>query len=271
MSNPIIKRDSQAVTEQAHWTKEQMQLIINTIAKGATRDELDFFLYRCRVLGLDPLKPGQIFFIKYGNSPGAVVVGIDGIRARANRTGKVAGVQRGVIKDKDGKLTGAWAEVRRKDWTDVAREEVPFAEYDTGKNNWIKMPETMIKKVAEAAALRMAFPDEVGDLNIPEEFEKLQDDAKDELPRIAPEQPGAFDGDPGRDLGYRIPFGKYAKRSLEEVSLDDLRSYVDYIERKALKDKQPIQGQVKEFVDRAVAHITAFENGSAIDTESVPF
>jgi hypothetical protein len=35
--------------------------------------------------------------------------------------------------------------------------EVSRSEYDTGKGNWQKMPETMIKKVAESQCLRRAF------------------------------------------------------------------------------------------------------------------
>jgi len=70
------------------FTDEQLKLIKDTVAKGATDDELKLFLYRAQSLGLDPLKTGQIYFIKYGSGPGTIVVGIDGFRARANRTGK---------------------------------------------------------------------------------------------------------------------------------------------------------------------------------------
>ena len=144
------------------WTTEQLQLITDSIAKGATPDELKLFLYRCQTLGLDPLKPGVIHFIKYGTNPGAIVIGIEGFRSLAAKTGKVAGVSRGLIKDHSGALLGAWAEIYRSDWIKPAREEVSLKEYSTGKGNWVKMPETMIKKVAECAALRMAFPDDLG-------------------------------------------------------------------------------------------------------------
>lgn len=246
------------------WTPEQLGLIKSTIAKGATNDELALFLHRCRVYGLDPLKPSQIHFIKYGNNPGSVVVGIDGLRAKANRTGKLRGIKRGVTKDEKGKLIGGWAEVTREGWAHATREEVLFEEYTTGRNNWLEMPETMIKKVAEAAALRMTFPDELGGLYTDDELEKV----KDRLPYLGPDQPaqgataeesdGVIDG----SHGYRIPFGKYAQRSLEEVGPEALRGYVDYIEGKAAKDGKPVTGQVKDFVDRASAYVAAFENGS---------
>ena len=81
------------------YSQEQMSLITATVAKGATPDELKLFLYRAQNLGLDPLKPGQIHFIKYGTDPGTIVVGIDGFRAKASRTGKLAGIKRGAIHD----------------------------------------------------------------------------------------------------------------------------------------------------------------------------
>lgn len=158
-------------------TAEQIALIKATIAKDATDTEFKLFMYRCENMQLDPLKPGQIHFIKYGGRAGTIVIGIDGSRARANRTGKLKGIKRGILRDVEGKCIGAWAEVMRSDWDHPAREEVSLAEYKKDQANWKTMPETMIKKVAEAAALRMAFPDELGGIYIEEEMSdsKIQD------------------------------------------------------------------------------------------------
>jgi hypothetical protein len=76
---------------------------------------------------------------------------------------------------------------------------------------------------------------------------------------IAPQEPGPEDGIP-HDAGYRIPFGKFAKRSLEEVPFDELRGYIDYLEASAAKKGQTITGPVLEFIERASSHIAAFEN-----------
>lgn len=145
------------------YTPDEMQVITSTIAKNATPEELGLFLYRCKLLNLNPLKPGQIHFMKYSaNAAPTIVVGIEGFRSIAARTGKLTGIKRGAIKDDKGALVGAWAEVYRSDWKECAREEVPLNEYNKGNSTWKSMPETMIKKVAEAAALRMAFPDDLG-------------------------------------------------------------------------------------------------------------
>ena len=245
---------SNSIQSVNNYSPEQMKLITDVVARGATPDELKLFLYRCHNLGLDPLKPGQIYFIKYGNSPGTIVVGIEGFRARAVKTGKLSGIKRGSLKDDKGNLIGAWAEVFRSDWKECAREEVPLNEYNTGKGNWAKMPETMIKKIAEAAALRMAFPDDLGGIYTNEEMDQAEKDAQ----RIAPSQPGPDDGDTVSS-GYRIPFGKFTGRSLEEVGTRDLGNYVQFLEGAAAKDKKVISGQVKDFIDKASSYIAAYE------------
>ena len=175
MSNLVTTANTQtSVGERYGFTPEQVDLIKRTVAKNATDDELDLFFTRCKMLQLNPLMPGQIHFIKYGNSPGTIVIGIDGFRARAHATGKLSGVRRGVIRDDKGLCIGAWVDVYRSDWQQPVHEESPLAEYHTGKGNWLKMPETMIKKVCEAAALRIAFPNDLGGLYINEEMDQAQ-------------------------------------------------------------------------------------------------
>jgi len=51
-------------------------------------------------------------------------------------------------------------------------ETVYFNEYSTGKNLWNTKPRTMIAKVAEMHALRMACPEEMSQLYTEEEFQK---------------------------------------------------------------------------------------------------
>lgn len=260
MMNPLTQV---ADSKSLKFNDDQMRLITDTVAKGATPDELKLFLYRCTNMGLDPLKPGQVHFVKYGTGAGSIVIGIEGFRSIAGRTGKLSGVKRGVIKNEKGKLTYAWAEVYRSDWKEPAREEVPFDEYNTGRGPWQKMPETMLKKVAECAALRMAFPDSLGGVYESSEMDQaeLQHASSAQahgLPRVTVDQPTESDGQ--IDYSYRITFGKYKARSLEEVGPNDLRSYVDYLQSKAAKDGQMIKGQVAEFIERASEYIADFEN-----------
>lgn len=174
MNKSIVTKNKNEVNAISGYSPDQLALITSTVAKGATQDELKLFLYRANNLGLDPLKPGQIHFVKYGQGNGSIVVGIDGFRAKAQRTGKLSGIKRGSLRDEKGNLVGGWAEVYRTDWEHPAREEVPLSEYNTNNSTWRKMPETMIKKVAECAALRMAFPDDLGGVYAPEEMDQAQ-------------------------------------------------------------------------------------------------
>ena len=194
MSQELAKKD---------W-HERIDLVKKTVAIGASDVELELFLYQAKRLGLDPLSR-QIHFVKRKRwssdlnayeEVGTVQVGIDGFRVLAERTGKLAGIKRGVLKDDKGQLVGGWAEVYRIDWSHPAREEVSFTEYcQTTKDGkpmglWGRMPETMIKKVAEAAALRMAFPADLSgiyaDEEMPQEAVETPVIPKSETPALGP-------------------------------------------------------------------------------------
>ena len=230
-------------------TKDQLELIKSTVAKNATTDELNLFLYRCKHMGLDPLKPGQIHFVKYGSGAGTIVVGIDGFRSKAAATGKHSGTKRGVIRDDAGRCVGAWAEVYRSDWQHPAREEVSLFEYNKGGGNWAKMPETMIKKVAEVAALRMAFPDDLGGLYSTDEMDQA----------AAPS--ASNDGDDVEVLApYIVTFGKYKGSTMAEVKPGDLAEYCDYIIATAKADGKEITGKVDEFLRNADAYLETLNN-----------
>ena len=258
MSNLVAVQDRE-------FTKDQLELIKSTVARGATNDEMKLFLYRCQHMGLDPLKPGMVHFIKYGNNPGTIVIGIDGFRLKASKTGKHVGTKRGVTRE-DGKIVSAWAEVYRADWDHPAREEVPFVEYNTGKGNWAKMPETMIKKVAEVAALRMAFPDELGGLYSAEEMDQAHqprnvavvphsDKAPDfedlELEPIEVKSKEPDDEDPG---SFVIGAGKNKGKRLRDLSRREIENFLGWYDEQIAAEKQ-MHSSVVEYADAARAYL----------------
>lgn len=237
-----------ATASQSEWTPAQLELIKSTVAKGASNDELKLFLYRCKHMGLDPLKPGQIHFIKYGNNPGSIVIGREGFRSKAASTKKHVGTKVGILRDESGQCIGAWAEVYRSDWTQPARDEVSLAEYNTGRAQWAKMPETMIKKVAEVAALRMAFPDELGGLYSDDEM------AQAEPP---PAEPGSGDLKSPGDFIYPYKSKGLEGRPLHEIDPARLADAVDWVKTQ----KKVVTDLDKEFVERAEAVIVMKQNG----------
>lgn len=258
------------------WSPEQLQLITDTVAKNATPDELKLFLYRCKNMGLDPLKPGHVHFVKYKNrktgewGPGTIIIGIDGFRSRAAATGKHSGTKRGVLRDEKNKCFGAWAEVYRSDWAHPAREEVSLAEYNTGYEMWARMPETMIKKVAEVAALRMAFADDLGGMYSDDEMAQAEPrEVTGNLPPVTSRKPtgnvieAKSISDESEGLDYLISFGKWKGKRLREVPMNELANYCDYIlNEAALKNKGVLSGAAGKFirnVEMATKQVQVFD------------
>lgn len=157
------------------YTREQLALIKSQIAVGVTDDELKLFLYQCSRTGLDPLTR-QIYCIRRGGKM-TIQVAIDGLRLIAQRSEEYRGQEGPFWCGEDGVWHDVWTAsepptaakvgVWRKDFTSpvwgVCRTEAYAAR--TASNQlaglWRSMPDTMIAKVAEALALRKAFPQEL--------------------------------------------------------------------------------------------------------------
>jgi phage recombination protein Bet len=158
------------------FTDDQKQLIKNTVAKGATDDELALFLHLAQTYGLDPFAK-EIFCMKYGNQAATIITGRDGYLKIANGRQEMDGIQSDSVCKNDtltkntdgtvnhtygtperGPVIGAYALVFRKDRSRAAYFYAPMAEYNAGSNpTWKKYPTAMIIKVAEACALKRAF------------------------------------------------------------------------------------------------------------------
>lgn len=185
----MTKKSSAAVepekTIESEWSAEEIDLIKKTVARDATDEEIKLFLYTAKARGLNPLLK-EIYFIKRKQKRGdrwievgTIQTGIDGFRVIANRTNRLRGIERGIKRDEKGRLY-AWARVWRKDWDYPAYEEVALEEYKGETALWNRMPEQMLKKCAEAAALRMAFSEDLSGLFSHEEME--QADKAEEKP-----------------------------------------------------------------------------------------
>ncbi len=76
--------------------------------------------------------------------------------------------------DADGKLVACTITVKRIVGEHIGEftETAYFDEYNTGRNQWASKPRTMIAKVAEMHALRMACPEELSQSYVEEEMEK---------------------------------------------------------------------------------------------------
>lgn len=190
MTTEIVDAKTGEVLEQkSGFSPEQVQLIKNTICKGATNDELALFMHVCQKSGLDPFSR-QIYAIRRragNNDVMTFQVSIDGYRAIAERTGNYApGAEPKYEYSEDGKLKSATVTIKKRvggEWFDVSAtahyDEFVPKWWDSKKGIWVtsnamwdKMPHVMLAKCAESAVLRRAFPNELSGTYSTEEMEQ---------------------------------------------------------------------------------------------------
>ena len=158
-----IQQSSTAATSL--YSRDQIDTIKRTVAKGSSDHDLALFLEVCRARGLDPFTR-QVHW-----TPKGIICGIDGFRAIADRTGRyVPGpTQYEMAGDK---LVAAHVTVKKNvggTWFDVT-ESAYMSEYSASTPIWREKPRVMLAKCAEARCLRRAFPAEISGLYSPEEM-----------------------------------------------------------------------------------------------------
>lgn len=180
MTNAIVR-----IADVTGFSRNQIELIKETVARGSSDDELMLFLHLAKRSGLDPFSR-QIYLIErrtqvdgQWKTTRQPQTGIDGLRLTADRTGNYAPGRAPTFEyDADGHLFSATAYVCkfvRDGWREVAatahyREYVQTKRDGAPNSMWADKPHIMLAKCAEALALRRAFPADLSGLYTADEM-----------------------------------------------------------------------------------------------------
>lgn len=173
-----MKKDQlQVGNEQSaisQFSNTDIDIIKNSVAKGTTDAELKYFLAVAASTGLNPFQK-EIWCYKSGNDM-LIFTGRDGFLSNAQRKSDFKGIRSAYVCATDkfkmnivsghieheftqadrGAIVGAYAIVKR-DGMDSFISWADFKEFNKGYNAWKTNPGSMIKKVAEAHALKQAY------------------------------------------------------------------------------------------------------------------
>jgi phage recombination protein Bet len=156
-----------------YFTERQLEVMKNTVAKGASRDEFEMFVYLATKYKLDPFLK-EIFYIP-GNMK-TILTSRDGYLKIAQNHKDFEGIRSMAVRANDdfevdlandtinhkfgkgerGPVIGAWAIVYRKNRRPVIAY-ADLSEYLGSTGPWRKYTSAMICKCAEAFALKRQF------------------------------------------------------------------------------------------------------------------
>ncbi len=180
-------------TKQGQWPSDAE---VGRFIMVCKHRQLNPWVGDCWLLGYDTYKDRVLGPPKF-----SIVVAVQALMKRAELNPNFDGIESGIVVDRNGEiverpgdlivngetLLGGWAIVHRKDKTKPFYQRLSIAPYDKGTPQWKSDPCGMISKCSEAAALRQAFPSDIGGIYLEQELHSDQEtlpEAKTE-PKLA--------------------------------------------------------------------------------------
>lgn len=275
------------VKEQNHiaYIEKNLDLIANQ--NKLSGDDLKNFAIQCKRTGLDPITR-QIYAIP-NNGKLTIMASIDGLRLIADRSGVYEGQTAPQWCDDKGQWFDVWLQkvpptackigVHKKNFKEPLIAIAIFDEY-AGRHNkddqwgkykkgdlthmWAKMPALMIAKVAEALALRKAFPNEMSGIYSTEEMDQAnQEPQKEVAPQI--QETKKTPDVAARVLTDKIDFGSYiigfgkkmAGKKLTDFHVDDHIGMLTWLDDQVKKSGKPLSDKAKDYYDVANAYVNS--------------
>jgi len=181
----ILKINQEVMAQLAN--KQVMDSLVSTTFKGLQVENIKKAITEGMMRGFyfDDFLKKNVYAIPFKDTY-SLVTSIDYARKIGMRSG-VVGKSEPVYEEKDGRIISCMVTIKRKvaEYIGDYSAKVYFGEYTTGRNLWTTKPRTMIAKVAEMHALRMACPEEMSQVYVEEEVEK---EITLELPEIKIEE-----------------------------------------------------------------------------------
>jgi hypothetical protein len=161
--------------------KDTLNMLVATTFKGLTEENVRLAVTEgmLRNFTFKDFLERNVYAVPFkdnntGKQAYSLITSVDYARKIGLRSGVIGKSVPVFVVDKEGRIISCSVTIKRKINNDVGEFSslVFFDEYTTGKNLWTSKPRTMIAKVAEMHALRMACPEEMSQVYVEEELEK---------------------------------------------------------------------------------------------------
>jgi recombination protein RecT len=167
---------------EEYFSPKELEVVVNSIAKNATNEELALFIQICKNNGLNPFM-NHIYFIKYGNQM-SIQVSVEGILYLAQQREDYKGISAQLVHENDdfeigidpesqelkiekhsimiprGKVAACYAIARREGYPDkvvlIETDEVEHLKKKSG-SQWSTYFNDMFKKHTLKRALKLQF------------------------------------------------------------------------------------------------------------------